>query len=217
MRKATVRIGLGVVVLSLMAGASGQARAELTLTFDNLGVGSNSIKDEADIFSGGSWNYEGLNFTTEGYEYVTGNNAEAGAQDGTDVFAQAGLLSVSAVGGGPFTLYSFDIGLGWYNEGPSTTTLTLNYEDGSSSTSILSLNDSFQTVTLNAADVVSASFYYPTNSSGDLYSGYLALDNITYEPDVTATPEPSTLVSAGIAGLVALGHFLGRKRAKRAA
>ena len=51
---------------------------------------------------------------------------------------------------------------------------------------------------------------------GGLNAVESGLDNITLTANVTATPEPSTLVSAGMAGLMGLGYAWRRRKAKPA-
>lgn len=189
-------LGFAAALLGLMAGAANQARADVTLTFDDLGIGSNQ-----DVNEPTTWDYGGLTFETGTFQYVSGDAIERGAHDGTDVFS-AGEFStemVSKTDGTPFTLKSFDIGLSYYTRSTDTVTLTLDYLSGGSSTSVLTLSQDFQTVRLDAANLTSVSFGAPA------HTGYLALDNIVYT-NAVATPEPSTMIPAIIFGLIGLGY-----------
>jgi hypothetical protein len=201
MMNASRRIAFAVAALGLVVGTAGQARAELVLTFDDLGIASNqgTVKPA-------NWNYGGLNFKGAFFQAVYGDQVEQGAHNGTDVLINGYTTEfTSKTDGGTFTLNSFDIGLSFYTNPTDTVTLTLNYLGGGSTTSVLNLTQNFQTVTVNAANLTSVDLGTPT------LGGYIALDNISYDAPISA-PEPSTLVMIASAVPLGIGWWLRRRR-----
>jgi hypothetical protein len=225
------RIGLAVAILGIMAGAAEKASAGPTVTFYTSESSFLAATSDATVI-----NFEGIvpdnsfgsildtqliggvTFTSSGGLYVAGPNAPTSGSPyesavlNTDLNAPitSDLTSVgtnfTAVGG------AFDSLL----EPGSTETLVLTGTTGVLDT---------ETVTTGTLGAGGPLDFFGWTVSGDTVvsvtssqpNPFAGLDNFTYGFAMNAVPEPSSIVSAGIACLTGMGYFWRRRKANLAA
>ncbi len=191
MKKATKRIGLTVAVLGLMAGAAGRAEAGL-ITFTYSGPS---------VFPGQPGN------TTGGGSFSFTDSPTSLAM--ADLTSFRYVQTVIATFGGTQQQSTFTFGLA------DLITFSATLRSGGVPTSL-----ALRTRPIPGANPAFVPETFVVNSLG---TNGAATFNITGQPltlgSVTATPvpEPSTIVSASIAGLMGLGYDWRRRKAKLAA
>jgi len=129
----------------------------------------------------------------------------AGPSNGTPYLLDgfSDVFTMTATGGGAFTLDSFSAALGWYTTGvPQTITVTYALAGGGTSGATYTLTDDFTTFA-PGLEVTSATF-----QMNDI-NGYMSLDDVV----INSVPEPAPAMSM-LAGL-ALAAFAARRRASQ--
>lgn len=126
-----------------------------------------------------------------------------GADNGSHVymFGYNSGATVSKIGGGAFTLNSFDFGKE-FSGSDITVGYVLNLASGGTQTGSFTGNGAFQTLALGQT-ITSISFGLPTGGNA-----YIAIDNLSYD-EAAAVPEPAML---GLFGMGAIGLGLARRR-----
>lgn len=225
MNRRSLPVVISALALTLLAGASLQPAAALTITFDDLsdtsgGFGGTSIVN----------GYQGLNWTN----WNVLNTADATSIFGANG-AAAGTVSPPNVAYNPdggeaifssstsFEFDSADLTAVW-NQGMSVTVTGL-LNGTTKDQAVLSPDPSATSATLYTFDWSGINEVDILPSGGSPYSGYsgsgtqLALDNLTITPGTATVPEPSigalfgSLVIAGV-GLAGFGQA--RRRHKPA-
>jgi PEP-CTERM motif len=217
MRHVTRRIGLAVAVLGLVIGAA-PARAGFVFTDraafladvqpgyyleDFNGLPGNTDLGPSVSFSGGGFSYDATNpndlFTTPS---IAGDVALSTFDSGQSITITFTGAPVTAVGG---NIFGSDIS-GIYTPGA----ITMQLDDGESITLPNPDPTSFAGF-ITSSPIVSVSIF----PEGFNSAYWATLDNlIVGQAAVTAVPEPSSLISAGIAGVLGLGYGWRRRRAR---
>ena len=196
---------LAVVGLGLLIGASGRAEADVVIGFDNLSsldIVTNQYQSQGVTFTGAQVLTAGVSLSSA-YPPHSGSNVVYDYSTGVITATTASGKTASMVGGyitsnTVITEYAYDakgVLLG------TSSTPGANYIGAGTGIS----PNFFLSVT--AAGIASVQFHDTGNT--------FTLDDFTFSPTVTATPEPSTLVSAAMAGLVFAGYGLRLRRSKR--
>jgi hypothetical protein len=204
-----VQLGLIAAVGMALFATSGRAAI---ITFEDVAVAAGTDSTDGDILSGG-FTFDSLT----NHSHRSNNTLVGGVANGTTLYATDNFLNPTTttmhVGGGIFTLNSFEIGEHIFaaNGSASAVTVTGNLFGGGTISTVVNLDGTFngpaapndlQLVTVNWTNLVSVTFQ-ATAGAGDL--GF-SLDNITVN-EASAVPEPSTLAifSLGALGIAAGG------------
>ena len=142
----------------------------------------------------------GLDFTAgDGAYLYVWDGATTPNGNGTPALIDAfGPISITATGGGAFTLNSFDLTISFYDDSSSEPVgVTAFFQGGGSSTQTLTIGQGMQTYNLNLSNVTELEVG-PTPDE----AGYWAMDNVTF--NASAVPEPATVI-AGAAMLLPFG------------
>jgi hypothetical protein len=189
MKNATIRIGLTVAVLGLVVGASRPASAEL-ITFED------AVPENGAFVPQG---YKGFQWTGGfgDFSWVL-----ATPTDGQDIFSpHSGTNYIWSNGGTSLTLSdgTFDFNSMWVKTGGGTGTDTAHgFLNGTEIfTQQFAVGTTYSLVTLNFTGIDTITF--------DTTPFNLVADDITVNNLSITTPEPSTLATASIAGLLGLG------------
>jgi len=186
--------------LLAMAGAAGAT----TITFDSLtNPGEWAVHPDTYIEQGYSFDATLLNSGDALYSWGTGSIANAdpdGATLGEDYNGYG--IRVTRVGGGSFTLTSFDLANSWNDANGGT--VRFSYTDAAGThDSLLTLAEvtGLQTFTFNYAGVTSFT----------LFDDVFQVDNVRVDAQPSETmpvPEPSSvaLMLAGLAGAIGLAR-----------
>ena len=219
MRNARNCLGLASAVLMLVVGA-GRARAGLVLytdraAFEAATTGISTVTFEG--IAGGGVAFEGSSFTLGGVNFSDFGAARMFVVD-KDVYGP-GLASDYLNENDPSTRSTLVTpGVGTTALGTDLGTLdgqfgasrnvTVAATDGSG-TSIFVITTPFQP-SLGFVGFTSDTAIQSINFTGQ----YVVLDNVTSGQALRSVPEPSTLVSVGIGGLMALGYGCRSRKAK---
>lgn len=234
MRHATRQIGLAVAVLASWVIPS-PARAGVTLTFEDVPLGS-AGPGQANVF--GSYNDPASDFRLLGDFSARGPGAPSsitpetahGSGQVTTSLAAFGGTTVDLVreGGLTFSLLSIDLARENQFNNPSnngilypSVTFTGTKQGGTTVSQTFTVDQSgfdFETFAFSGfTDLVAVTWSQPPFGSTPGSPGLHQFDNIVLDvPGVAAVPEPSTLISGGLAGLFGLGALYRRRRAVKA-
>jgi hypothetical protein len=214
----TRRFGLAVAVLGMVAGAAGQARADLTVYFDRTAfnaatTGTSTIGFEG--IAGGGLAYKGSSFTLSGVTLSDGGAGHLFVLDKN--WYQPGLSS-DYLNENDGNTQSIDITPTAGTTALGTDFGNLNSTFGSSlSITVATTNGSgTSTYNLTAPSQPNLAFVGFTSDTAILdvkFSGvFLVLDNVTTgQADPVSAPEPSALAYAAT-GVLTLAGFAWRKR-----
>ncbi len=192
MKKATKRIGLIVAMLALMVGAEGRAEAGL-ITFNYSG---------RNVFPGQMGNTTGIG----SFSFADSRTSLALA----DITAFSYVQTVTAILGGAQQQTTFNFALADLTRfsatlGPDGVPTSLSL----STRPVPAANPIFvpETFVVNSLRTDGAATF-------NFIGQQLTLGTVTLAPTAAPVPEPSTLVSAGIAGLMGLGYAWRRRKAE---
>ena|ERR1017187_1506802 len=138
----------------------------------------------------------GLDFTAGdgAYMYVW-DGATTPNGNGTPALIDAfSPISITATGGGAFTLSSFDLTISFYDGSSSEPVgVTAFFQGGGSSTQTLTIGQGMQTYNLDLSNVTEIEVGPTPNEAG-----YWAMDNVTF--NASAVPEPASfaLMASGL-------------------
>ena len=231
MKNAARRLGLAVAIVGIMGCAAQTARAGATVTFYTSEASFLAATSRATVI-----NFEGIvpdnqigpiqdtqviggvTFTSSGGLYVSGANGPAAGSPYESAVLNtnfnAPIVSDLTTVGTNFTAVggAFDslVAPG------ATETLVLTGTTGVLDT---------ETVTTGTLGVSGPLDFFGWTVSGDTIvsvtssqtTPWAGLDNFTYGYAMNAVPEPSSIISASIAGLMGLGYFWRRRNSKVAA
>jgi len=223
MRFAIKRVGPAVAVLGLMAGLSGPARAAVVLDFEEFDIPVNQLG----LFILGDYTNQGFNLLADAPN--SEDPATFFVRDETDGFYYAGSQAIGAtseatiiltnVNDEPFSLLSIDVAR-YFIFNNATEPVTLTFTGQQVGGGIVTQSFTVATAPGVAAfdrftfsgftNLVSVSWQQEL-SAGQVEHQF---DNITLELGNTAVPEPSSLVSGAIGGLIGLGYVWRRRKAR---
>lgn len=191
--------GLTAVTLALIAGAPGLSRADVEIDFSGFADGTHVVSANGIVFSlHGGQNDAGLATIADGGL----TNSTSGAYPTANILEFTFAGPVSNVS---FVFDNFGSGVpGGFGEsyyqafGPGGVLLATGSLNGASG----------QTFNVAASGITDLQF---NNNSGGTSSWLFGVVSIRFQPDVVATPEPSTLASAGVAGVMLVGGWVWRR------
>ncbi|MGD0941770.1 MAG: PEP-CTERM sorting domain-containing protein [Terracidiphilus sp.] len=179
-------------------------------------VDFNNYPDQDDwSFSSNVVSYQGLDFTSpsDGFLLVASGPGSVGANgNGTAALAfsgnQGSPLTITQTGGGVFTLNGFDMTLSWYDTNTTDdVAVVANYDAGGTATDLLTLDQGFQTYSLDFVGVDSVTVDGLPEGAGN---AYWLMDNVEYDNSASPVPEPGSFVLLG-SGLLILAGLARRK------
>jgi hypothetical protein len=207
MRSVTRRFGLAAAIVGLVVGAAGQASAGISLDFTGYADGTAITSAQGVTFSLiGGQDSSGPPTTYDGG--LTNSTHGGGA-----IYPTANILDFN------FSSTVSDVSFVFNNVGFSPGGRGASYYQAFDANGLLlqqgSLNGANdQTFALSATGIKDLQF---NNGTGGTSSWWFKVDSLSANVDPVAAPEPSTLISGGIACLAGLGYGWRRRRAKAVA